>query len=129
MFDYLESIINISILHHIIDFMLQVNRPGFAKLFFDAASEERHHAKLLIEYLMMRGAFGRRDLLNAAETKNVFIQSKTGAKLPLLAKDWNVTNLIRQALLLENEVTKSINGVINACEKDFNVCILFMVYR
>lgn len=34
---------------------LQVNRPGFAKLFFDASSEEREHALKLIEYLLMRG--------------------------------------------------------------------------
>lgn len=32
-----------------------VNRPGFAKLFFEAASEEREHAIKLISYLIMRG--------------------------------------------------------------------------
>lgn len=32
-----------------------VNRPGFAKLFFEAASEERQHAIKLISYLLMRG--------------------------------------------------------------------------
>ncbi|KOB51914.1 Ferritin, partial [Operophtera brumata] len=32
-----------------------INRPGFAKLFFDSASEEREHAMKLIEYLLMRG--------------------------------------------------------------------------
>lgn len=32
-----------------------VNRPGFAKMFFDAASEEREHAIKLISYLLMRG--------------------------------------------------------------------------
>ncbi|CAH2210649.1 jg20597, partial [Pararge aegeria aegeria] len=32
-----------------------VNRPGFAKMFFDASSEEREHALKLIEYLLMRG--------------------------------------------------------------------------
>lgn len=32
-----------------------VNRPGFAKMFFDAASEERQHAIKLISYLLMRG--------------------------------------------------------------------------
>lgn len=34
-----------------------VNRPGFAKFFFDAASEEREHAQKLIEYLQMRGRY------------------------------------------------------------------------
>ena len=32
-----------------------VNRPGFAKLFFEAASEEREHAIKIISYLLMRG--------------------------------------------------------------------------
>lgn len=32
-----------------------INRPGFAKLFFEAASEERQHAIKLISYLLMRG--------------------------------------------------------------------------
>jgi len=32
-----------------------VNRPGFAQLFFEAASEERQHAIKLISYLLMRG--------------------------------------------------------------------------
>lgn len=32
-----------------------INRPGFAKLFFEAASEERQHALKLITYLLMRG--------------------------------------------------------------------------
>lgn len=32
-----------------------INRPGFAKLFFEAASEEREHAIKLIHYLLMRG--------------------------------------------------------------------------
>jgi ferritin heavy chain len=32
-----------------------INRPGFAKLFFEAASEERQHAIKIISYLLMRG--------------------------------------------------------------------------
>lgn len=32
-----------------------INRPGFAQLFFEAASEEREHAIKLISYLLMRG--------------------------------------------------------------------------
>lgn len=32
-----------------------VNRPGFAELFFKAASEEREHAIKLIHYLLQRG--------------------------------------------------------------------------
>lgn len=32
-----------------------VNLPGFAKMFFESASEEREHAIKLISYLLMRG--------------------------------------------------------------------------
>lgn len=32
-----------------------VNRPGFAKMFFESANEEREHAIKLISYLLMRG--------------------------------------------------------------------------
>lgn len=32
-----------------------INRPGFAKMFFESASEEREHAIKLISYLLMRG--------------------------------------------------------------------------
>lgn len=32
-----------------------INRPGFAKMFFESASEERQHAIKIISYLLMRG--------------------------------------------------------------------------
>ena len=32
-----------------------INRPGFAKMFFESASEEREHAMKIIAYLLMRG--------------------------------------------------------------------------
>jgi ferritin heavy chain len=32
-----------------------INRPGFAKLFFEASSEKREHAIKIISYLLMRG--------------------------------------------------------------------------
>jgi ferritin heavy chain len=32
-----------------------VNRPGFAKMFFESASEEREHAIKIISYLLLRG--------------------------------------------------------------------------
>lgn len=37
-----------------------VNMPGFSKMFFEHASEERSHALALIEYLLMRGP-GKKD--------------------------------------------------------------------
>jgi len=32
-----------------------INRPGFANMFFESASEEREHAMKIISYLLMRG--------------------------------------------------------------------------
>ena len=39
-----------------------VNLPGFAKFFFESASEEREHGTKLIEYLLMRGATYKAEL-------------------------------------------------------------------
>lgn len=51
------------LLMHILLFFFQgahfskdtINRPGFAKIFFESASEERDHAIKIIGYLLMRG--------------------------------------------------------------------------
>lgn len=48
----------------------RVNRPGFAKFFFHAASEEREHAYKLIQYLLMRGNL-RHDLLETIQLNKV----------------------------------------------------------
>lgn len=41
------------------------NRPGFAKLFFDSANEEREHAMHLISYLLKRGELSADDSYSA----------------------------------------------------------------
>lgn len=46
-----------------------INRPGFAKMFFESASEERDHAIKLISYLLMRGGLTK-EVSNLIE-KNV----------------------------------------------------------
>lgn len=38
-----------------------INRPGFAKFFFESAAEEREHGHKLIEYLLMRGELDKAD--------------------------------------------------------------------
>ena len=50
-----------------------VNRIGFSEFFFKAAGEEREHAGLLIEYLLMRGSLN--DVSNLI-TVNVIIKKK-----------------------------------------------------
>ncbi|CAH0730142.1 unnamed protein product, partial [Brenthis ino] len=83
-----------------------VNRPGFAKLFFEASSEEREHAMKLIEYLLMRGEL----------TTNV---STLITIRPPDHKHWNSgQDALEEALKMEAEVTKAIKNVIIKCEHD-----------
>ncbi|KAH0569117.1 ferritin subunit [Cotesia glomerata] len=87
-----------------------VNRPGFAKLFFDSASEEREHAIKIIEYLLMRGQL----------TSDV---SKL-LKFPLkpIAGEWSSgVKALTEALSLETRVTRSIRKIIEKCEAPADV--------
>nr|ATD12167.1 FerHCH [Samia ricini] len=83
-----------------------INRPGFAKLFFDAASEEREHAMKLIDYLLMRGELisDVSDLITVKNFEPVYFNSGADA--------------LEAALNMESFVTKSIRGVIDVCERD-----------
>lgn len=83
-----------------------INRPGFAKLFFQAASEERQHALKLISYLLMRGEL----------TSNVSKLIKKNIIPPIVTWSNGVTAL-KDALKLEAFVTKSIHDVIKVCEE------------
>ncbi|XP_026313939.1 ferritin subunit-like [Hyposmocoma kahamanoa] len=84
----------------------EVNRPGFAKLFFDAGTEEREHAMKLIEYLLMRGEL----------TSDV---SSLIAFKPPQRKNWESgVDALEHALKMEADVTKSIRNVIDDCESD-----------
>lgn len=49
-----------------------VNRPGFAKFFFGAASEEREHATKLIDYLSMRGTEDFDSIVNVTVSLSLF---------------------------------------------------------
>ncbi|KAH8257651.1 hypothetical protein KR038_005930 [Drosophila bunnanda] len=83
-----------------------INRPGFAKLFFDAGSEEREHAMKLIEYLLMRGE------LTSDVTSLIQIR-------PPERKTWESgVDALEHALKMESDVTKSIRSVIASCEDD-----------
>lgn len=86
-----------------------VNRPGFAKHFFEAASEERQHAIKLIEYLLMRG-----ELTSDISTliKTFILPEKT---------EWpNAVSALEDALELEASVTRKIRDVIKVCEDTTN---------
>lgn len=85
-----------------------VNRPGFAKLFFDAATEEREHATKLIDYLLMRGKLtgSVTDLITYRAPANTSWESGASA--------------LEHALKLESDVTNSIREVIKTCESSFN---------
>lgn len=84
----------------------KVNRPGFAKLFFDAASEEREHAMKLIDYLLMRGE------LTTDVTSLITVRPPPRTTW----KDGVVA--LEHALKMESDVTKSIRTVIKSCEDD-----------
>lgn len=82
-----------------------VNRPGFAKLFFESASEERQHAMKLISYLLMRGEL----------TSSVSNLLKKHIEPD--ASEWvDGASALRDALKLEAKVTKKIREVIKVCE-------------
>ncbi|CAG9769743.1 unnamed protein product [Ceutorhynchus assimilis] len=84
-----------------------VNRPGFAELFFKAAREERDHAIKLIHYLLMRGELTS-DVSNMI-TKNL---------APNVTNWASGATALRDALVLESSVTKKIRGLIIVCESD-----------
>lgn len=83
-----------------------INRPGFAKMFFESASEEREHAIKIISYLLMRGE------LTSEVSK--LIQNPTPGN-----ESWE-TGLaaLKDALELEARVTNKIRDIIIACETD-----------
>lgn len=84
-----------------------VNRPGFSKLFFEAAGEEREHAVKLIEYLLMRGELTS-DLSNLLQIRP--------PQFPDNKPFENGVTALEHALRLETQVTESIRRVIIECE-------------
>jgi ferritin heavy chain len=106
-----------------------VNRPGFSKFFFDAASEEREHAYKLIEYLSMRGRYLNQGksiipdidisrLVKESEKLQVLGESLT----PLVPAEGGKTTsgliALQNALKLETAVTKSIRKLVQSCEAE-----------
>ncbi|KAL1460742.1 hypothetical protein WDU94_012694 [Cyamophila willieti] len=91
-----------------------VNRPGFAKYFFDSASEERQHAIKFISYLTMRG-----NLTDYHKHVLALIPPHIMAGVPQMT--WNSSaHAIQDALKLETLVTESIRQIIIDCEQGKN---------
>ncbi|CAH0559565.1 unnamed protein product [Brassicogethes aeneus] len=82
-----------------------VNRPGFAKMFFQSASEERDHAIKLISYLIMRGELTQ-DISQMIKKNTVVTKTEWASGVEAL----------KQALVMEANVTAAIRRVIKQCE-------------
>nr|P41822.2 RecName: Full=Ferritin heavy chain; AltName: Full=AeFer(H); AltName: Full=Ferritin heavy chain-like protein; Flags: Precursor [Aedes aegypti] len=85
----------------------KINLPGFEKFFFHSAAEEREHGIKLIEYALMRG--------KAPVDKH--FKLNYDHEVPTVTTG---ESALETALQKEVEVTKSIRGVIKACEDGSN---------
>lgn len=81
-----------------------INRPGFAKMFFEHANEEREHAMKVIAYLLMRGEL----------TPDVGKLIRN--PMPLKESWESAVAALKDALKLETEVTNRIRSIIMECE-------------
>lgn len=92
-----------------------INRPGFAKFFFDSASEEREHAIKLIEYLTMRGS--ARPFKEKPNIPN-FLDNAADCPIFSITDDCltNGHKALECALSMETNVTNHIYTVIRKCE-------------
>uniref|UniRef100_C6ZQR9 Ferritin n=1 Tax=Ochlerotatus triseriatus TaxID=7162 RepID=C6ZQR9_OCHTR len=86
----------------------KVNLPGFENFFFKAAGEEREHGIKLIEYALMRGQ---------EPVSNTTFKLDYSFKVP---SDTDGLSALNAALKKEEDVTRSIRGVIKDCEQGSN---------
>jgi len=97
-----------------------VNRPGIAKFLLSAASEERSHAILMLDYLNKRGI--------PLKTKNSKYEYTTDPnileKLNKLERI-DYKDALTQALNMELDVTQKIYHVIAACDADYHGADVF----
>jgi len=97
-----------------------INRPGIAKFLLGAASEERSHAILMLDYLNKRGI--------PLKTKNGQYEYVTD---PVIQDRLNKLEMIdykdalTQALNMELDVTQRIYHVIKACDEDYHGADVF----
>lgn len=114
--------------------MDNVNRPGFAKFFFESASEEREHAIKLIEYMNMRGAHHPgaakkintlkeiEPLLKHAKECKIFDKLKEVCTVDFSKFGITGADAFNCALQMEMAVTDHIKQVIKQCEDVDETC-------
>lgn len=98
-------------------------RPGMAKFFFEAATEERGHAIQMIDYLNMRGfeyneayAFSSNDLWKVNDN----LVTEKSALVSLKIKE-----ALQEAVNMEIGVTEKILQVIAKCSDDYHAADVF----
>ena len=107
-----------------------INRPGFAKFFFDSASEEREHAIKLIEYMLMRGGLTndisqliRDPVITRLSLRTVvqpdFLLTMLFLLIQMPMKDsWpDAVTALKDALKLEAHVTRKLRDIATTCEE------------
>ncbi|KAL7638949.1 UNVERIFIED_CONTAM: hypothetical protein RMT77_010483 [Armadillidium vulgare] len=89
-----------------------VNRPGLAKFLYEAASEERGHAMMMMDYLSLRGL----------PISNSYYLNENDVDVPHIM---SYKGTLELALSMEIKVTDAIHKVIEDCEKDFHGADVF----
>jgi len=97
-----------------------VNRPGIAKFLLGAASEERSHAILMLDYLNKRGIPLKPKNARYEYVTDPVIQDRLN-KLEMI----DYKDALTQALNMELDVTQRIYHVIKACEDDYHGADVF----
>nr|AZP57158.1 ferritin [Procambarus clarkii] len=92
-----------------------VDRPGIAKFLMEAATEERSHAILMLDYLNTRG-------INLSTSLSFSFQFKN---YTVYLKNMMYRDALKEALNMEIEVTKLIYDVVSACGNDFHGADVF----
>jgi len=97
-----------------------VNRPGLAKFLLGAASEERSHAILMLDYLNLRGI-----PLKSRNSKYVYVNNSDIQQTLNKLEGIDYKDALTHALNMEIDVTQRIYKVIKACEHDFHGADVF----
>ncbi|CAG7816470.1 unnamed protein product [Allacma fusca] len=84
-------------------------RPGLAKFFIHSATEERTHAKKIVQFLLLRGV-----PIGEAALPPILLPNNNG----VAQVTWeSAEEALEQAYRLEESVTKSIENIVKQCEK------------
>lgn len=87
-----------------------VGRPGLAKFLYEAASEERDHAILMLSYLDRRGV----------QYKPVALELPKDQPLDNYIVNGDYKTALEMVMKMEMAVTEKLNEVVSKCEKDYD---------